>query len=266
MAAHDPEPAWGRYLYAVCRAPDPSALAGVPGLFGAPLELIGLRDLLAVVSDVPMSSFGEQALHRNLEDVDWLEDVVRVHDDVVRAVTACAPTAPMRLATVFFDDEAVRNRLREWYVDLVHVLDRIHGCAEFSVKVLVPPDEPAARGAPGTSSDEPVSGADYLRRKQARAQARTAQGDAAAAAAHEVHDALAHAARASRRLPAQDPRLSGHRGTMVLNAAYLVADEQAQEFTDLLARLAAQASADGSVVVEGRGPWPPYSFAMLGIP
>ena len=256
MADH--EPAAGRYLYAVCRGLAPTALTGLRGIDGEPLEPVDHQDLLAVVSTVPMATFGEEPLRRHLEDIEWLEDVVRAHDDVVRSVAVRAPTAPMRLATICFDDAAVRARLREWYVDLTHVLDRIEGCSEWSVKVLVPSvaDDDAA-------AEAPLSGAAYLRRKQAQAQQRSLREGSAAALAGRVHDELARLARASRRLPAQDPRLSGLRGTMVLNAAFLVPDEAGAAFAEVVERLRDE---DATVLVDGRGPWPPYSFAMLGSP
>ena len=246
----------GRYLYAVCRGLDPAALTGLTALDDEPLEVVAYQALQAVVSSVPMAAFGEDELRRNLEDIDWLEDVARRHDAVVRALAGRVPTAPMRLATICYDDDAVRARLRAWHVDLNHVLDRIEGCAEWSVKVLTMPAAPAAEPVAAGS----VSGADYLHRKKAEAQARAAQDDSAAEVAGRIHDELARLAKASRRLPAQDPRLSGHQGVMVLNAAYLVPDEAGEEFADLVLRLS---TAEPAVVVDGRGPWPPYSFAML---
>ena len=243
-----------RYLYAVCRGLEAADLAGVRGIDDAPLELVEHQDLVAVVSTVPLAAYGEEALRRNLEDLAWLETVVRRHDDVVHEAATRAATAPMRLATICFDDDAVRARLREWHVDLTHVLDRVDGCAEWSVKVLAPP------AVAPEATDTPVSGADYLRRRKAAVEQRADADTAAAVAAEAIDDELAALARAGRRLPPQDPRLSGLEGTMVLNAAYLVPHEQEAEFE---ARIRAVAEANPDVVVDGRGPWPPYSFAML---
>jgi hypothetical protein len=135
-------------------------------------------------------------------------------------------------------------------------LDRVEGCAEWSVKVLTAPraSAPVAAGAP------PASGAEYLRRKKEAASERTSRDDAALELAGQVHEALHELSRASRQLPPQDPRLSGHQGTMVLNAAYLVPVEGADAF---VARADDLAAAHPEVVVDRRGPWPPYSFAML---
>jgi hypothetical protein len=243
-----------RYLYAVCRGLDPAALGEVVGLGERPVELVEHQDLTAVVSTVDLDEFGEEALVRNLEDLAWLERTVRVHDAVVHAAATLVPTAPMRLATVLFDDDRVRARLREWYVALTHALDRVEGRDEWSVKVLSPPRVPEPAGP------RPTSGAEYLRRKREQTEER-ATGDAAVVeVAHAIHAGLQEWSAASRQLAPQDPRLTGHEGTMVLNAAYLVPQEATDAFEGCVQELAA---AHPEVVVDVRGPWPPYSFAML---
>jgi hypothetical protein len=245
------------YMYAVSRGLLPGDLEQVRGMDEQPLRLVAHEDLVAVVSTVTLAAFGEDALRRNLEDLGWLARTARLHDSVVQTASVSAPTAPMRLATVFHDDDAVRRRLREWHAELSRVLDRVDGCGEWSVKVLAP----AASNEPGDGSAErPVSGAEYLRRKKAQNLQRLEADARATETARLVHERLAEASRASQQMPAQDPRLSGHQGAMVLNAAYLVPDQRAADFAELVASLVAEHS---EVAIDSRGPWPPYSFAML---
>jgi hypothetical protein len=75
-----------------------------------------------------------------------------------------------------------------------------------------------------------------------------------------VHESLSRLSVASRRLPEQDPRLTGHKGTMFLNGAYLV--DTAGEAT-LVAQVETLSAEHPDVTIDCRGPWPPYSFAML---
>ena len=100
-----------RYLYAVARGIEPGELGDLRGLRGAPVEIVRHRDLDAVVGDVPMAEFDEDGLKQNLEHLPWLEEVARGHHEVVNAVAARAPTAPMRLATIFFDDDGSRDHV-----------------------------------------------------------------------------------------------------------------------------------------------------------
>jgi hypothetical protein len=79
-------------------------------------------------------------------------------------------------------------------------------------------------------------------------------------AAEEVHRRIANLAVASRRYPPQDPRLTGHRDEMVLNAAYLVQE------TDAAVRRTVEEWQASSLRLELTGPWAPYSFATLEEP
>jgi len=246
----------GRYLYAIGRGIGGEGLAGTPGLRERPLRVVEHLGLVAVVSDVDLYEFGEDGLRRNLEDLRWLEDVARTHDSVVRAATAVGPTAPLRLATVCFDDDQVRARVDQWHDPLVRALDRVDGRVEFSVKAYASEPEPAGQAT--SAATGPGAGAAYLQRRKEETLRRERVGQDAARDAEELYAVLAESAVAGRRLRPQDPRLTGHQGTMVLNAAYLV--DAGEPFADT----AAQAlSRWPELRVEVNGPWPPYSFATL---
>jgi hypothetical protein len=244
-----------RYLYAISRHLAPEALAGAGGLMGAPLEVVSHRGLDAVVSDVPLSEFGELALKENLESLSWLERVARGHDDVVNAAAAAGPVAPMRLATICLDDEGVRARLDEWHEALNGVLDRVEGRAEWSVKVLMPPAAPATAATSAAGS-----GVAYLQQKRAQQQEREQRLASTSSMGEEIHRDLARITVASRLLSPQDPQLTRYAGTMVLNGAYLVDIAAGDHFERRVRELAA---AHPDARIESAGPWPPYSFAVL---
>lgn len=244
-----------RYAYAVTRGLDPASLAGDHGLRDAPLGVVSAGGLDAVVGDVPLEEFSAEALRQNLESLAWLEEVARGHDDVVRRVTDLGPTAPLRLATIFHDDEAVRQRLAEWHDAIVEVLDRVDGRAEWSVKVVASPAEPAP-----ADSSEPATGAEYLRRRKAQADDRGEWELQVARVAEEVHTAVSDVAVATRVLPPQDPQLTGLTGAMALNGAYLVDRDRRGQFEETVTALRERFP---DVTVESGGPWPPYSFAVL---
>jgi len=248
-----------RYAYAVSRALDDSTVDGLTGLRGARLDVIRHQGLDAVVSDVPLPEFGEDGLRENLERLPWLEEVARTHDDVVRGVAAHGPTAPLRLATIFHDDDAVRRRITEWHDALVDVLDRVDGRAEWSVKVIAPP-RPVREAAP---SPEPTTGTEFLRRRKAQAGEHAEQQESATRVAEDAHHELAQVAVAARILQPQDPQLTGHVGAMVLNGAYLVPDDDSARFAQRLEQLRDRFD---HMTFEVGGLWPPYSFAVLEEP
>jgi hypothetical protein len=249
-----------RYVFAVARDMQPSGLDGARGFHGAPLEVVDHAGLSAVVCDVELAEFGERPLASNLEDLAWLEWAARTHHEVVRRVAGGATCAPLRLVTVCSDDDSVRAKVDALRADLERVLDRVEGRQEWSLKVLVPQRPAEAEAAPAAVSAA-TSGADYLRRKREAAGRRRELGEEAARAAHDLHDVASRQAVASRRLAPQDPRLTGRADTMVLNAAYLVEADAHEAFRTAVLVAAEQRP---HVSVELDGPWPPYSFAVLG--
>lgn len=244
----------GLYAYTLALAPlDPDVLLE-QGVNDSPLTLVEHRDLVLVVGAVDLDEFGEEGLKRNLEDLAWLERVAVGHDRVARAVATRAPAAPLRLATIFRSEASARARMEEWYDDARAVFDRITGRHEWSVKAYASTPQAAPR-----DRARPSSGRDYLAsRKQAHAERQQASADATEVVERLHHDLHDHAV-ASRLLQPQDPTLSGHEGEMLLNGAYLVDDEQAEEFVALVRQRESGPRLRFSV----EGPWPPYSFATL---
>jgi hypothetical protein len=250
----------GRYLYAVTRDVAGPAVETIHGIGETPVTLVEEGGLVAVVGTVDLDEFGEAALREHLEDLGWLERVAREHDQVVQAVAQLGPTAPLRLATICLDDDGVRDRLRDWHDGLHAALDRVTGRAEWSAKVYVMARQSPTGDDGAEVSQTPGSGAAYLRRKQAQSRERLEAEQQGIDAARAIHEALGAVSVATRLLAPQDPRLTGHEGTMTLNAAYLVPVDAQDRFLAESERLTA---ADPQVRLEVNGPWPAYSFATL---
>jgi hypothetical protein len=226
------------------------------------LAVVKHRALTAVTSEVSLEEFGEEPLRRNLENIGWLEEVARGHDHVVQGIARLSASAPMRLATICLNEERVRELLDEWYDPLQRALDRVEGREEWSIKAFSLRHE-GGRQVSRDRSVRPGAGIDYLRLRKAMLDQSEADAAATAKAADDIHKALSEYAVAARRLSPQDPRLTGHKTPMVLNAAYLIERGQSDGLQDLVAVLAETIS---SVRIELHGPWLPYSFATLDPP
>ena len=111
----------------------------------------------------------------------------------------------MRLVTIYADDTRVQEQIGLLHDALVAALDRVEGCAEWSVKVYAGLAE-QRRDRP--ARERATSGAAYLQRKRDQATARQSADEAGrpGRTAH-IHDALAGVADAARTLAPQDPRL-----------------------------------------------------------
>ncbi|MEV4336486.1 GvpL/GvpF family gas vesicle protein [Streptomyces sp. NPDC049590] len=245
-----------RYVYAVCRPFGTPLQAELTGVGGAPAGLLHHHGLVAVVSTVPEADFGEEELKAHLEDLDWLAATARAHQGVVDALTTVTTPLPLRLATVFRDDSAVRVMIEAREDHFRALLDRLDGRVEWGVKVYAEETAEFAASAPAASA-KPASGRDYLRQRRARGQAKEETWQRAERFAHALHQRLAGRAEDFRLHPPQNSALSGTPGLNVLNAAYLVSRAHSEEFVELVDRTKDE---EPGFRVELTGPWAAYSF------
>ncbi|MGW8728060.1 GvpL/GvpF family gas vesicle protein [Streptomyces sp. NPDC055808] len=275
MRDHETEPHGARpatgddqlwYVYAVGRADQAmrDVARGATGLYGEPLRIIECEGLAVLASPVPAVDFHEQALKNQLEQLDRLETLARIHDGVVAQAGARTTVLPMRLATVYVDTERVAEMLRQGSDEFGSLLDHLTGHQEWGVKVYalpvpaVPPsssaaEEPAASGAPVSP------GRAFLQQRRAQRRSRQDTFRAAGAVAARVAETAALYARdrvAHR--PQQGGPLATKAGENISNEAYLVPSGRAETFR---AELTALGDAAAGVHVEVTGPWAPYSFA-----
>jgi hypothetical protein len=261
----------GRYVYCVVAAGEQLALEEQQGVDGrAGLELVGDERLGAVVSTVPLEEFGAQALRRNLEDMAWLERTARAHQAVLdRVMDGVAAVVPMRLCTIFDDDEHVGEMLLREREVLLGALERVRDHSEWSVKVLADPGAVAAAArassAAAAPQEGPGAGHAYLARKRAERSLKDRGRELLETAAEAIHTRLSAEAEASTLLPPQRGELSGRPGEMVLNGAYLVHRERIEAFKAAVDELR-QAQRELGLELELGGPWAPYNFVAAEQP
>jgi Gas vesicle synthesis protein GvpL/GvpF len=266
------EPGEGCYVYCVAPAGEHPSFDDVPGIAsGSPIDLVADECLSAVVSRVSLGEFGEEALRRNFEDMDWLERTARAHQAVLgRVLEQTSAMVPMRLCTIFDDDEHVRKMLERERDVLVDALERVRDRSEWSVKVLADSQaiDAAARASGGHDQPPPDArgaGHAYVARKQEERSLRDRGQALLAAATEDIHTRLSQDAEAVNLLPPQRSELSGRSGTMVLNGAYLVHRSRVEAFAAAVDQLR-ERHRDLRLDVELGGPWAPYNFVSLEQP
>jgi hypothetical protein len=259
------EPGLACYVYCVVpggQRPSLEGLAGVDPAFG--LEVVTHAGLNAVVSQVRLEEFGAEALKRNLENLEWLERTALAHDAVIARALACDAVVPLRLCTIYSDEAHVRGMLEREREYFLEGLERLHGHAEWSVKVLADPRTlEAEAGGRGQVLEEAAEGEtrghEFFTRKKREQSLREETRAKVEAAAEETHSRLQQQAVASVLLRPQHPDVSRRSGQMVLNGAYLVERSRAAEFEAVTRELAERHRAI-SLELEVSGPWAPYNF------
>jgi hypothetical protein len=263
--------ALGVYVYAVI-APDGGAVGLGGGIGDAPVRIVesepdGLR---ALVSDVPLDEFGDDALKRNLNDLSWVSATAVAHEAVVEAAMRGATLVPMRMCTIFLDEDAVREMLRREAAALGEALARLRGAHEWGLKVIADreafaaaiADEGDAQGSAQGGLGGSGEGAGYFAALRLDRVAREEVAAALDERTREIHESIAALATDSRLRPPSNRELGGYEGDMVLNGAYLVPAARTDELRARAASLAERHGAAG-LTVELTGPWPPYNFSTL---
>lgn len=279
-------PALGVWLYAVTssRRGDGRETSGLPsGVADEPVRLIDADGLTAVVGTVDLREFGEEALRRKLEDLDWLAGAARAHDRVINALARGGATVPVGLATVFADDDNVRAMLEERRANLSAALSRLAGRTEWGVKAYADPtaaptaveggdsqsesashDADYIEGSAGANAEKEGAGTAFLKRRRAQLTQQQSAAKSWAERAARIHERLNRLSVSSRLYAPQNPALTGRRERMLLNGAYLVDDSGLDAFRSAVADLDSEVRREG-VHVELTGPWPSYSFTAEGL-
>jgi hypothetical protein len=250
------------YLYCVVHAQKPPAIAGAPaGLAGA--GPVAVREagtaMWAAIAEVPLETYGSEALETGLRELEWVAQVALAHESVVEHFSRQrrSTVVPMQLFTMFSAEERAIAETRSRRREIAAVVKRIAGCEEWGVRMV---RRPMPAGAGSSPEVRVESGAAFL---MARKQARDAARDyllAAAESAETAFTALGAIARDARR---RDDSNQAGVVPPLLDAAFLVPEARRTVFKAAAKRLAARSQAAG-VELTLSGPWPAYNFVKPG--
>jgi hypothetical protein len=240
--------AW--YVYAfVAPVPQVDDLHGVaPG----GLTAVGDQSLAAIVGEVPLNEFGQEALPERLNDRAWLEEKARAHERVIERLGETSTVVPLRFGSIYRDLSAIEELVDARRLELLRVLDRVRGRVEIGVQAWLDGRRTAE------AEMQPAGGRAYLERRRderARAEEAAIRLQEVLADAHDRLLARAVDGVVNRPQPRE---LTAREQEMIFNGAYLVpsGDEsialQAVELNEQHRGL--------GLTFELTGPWPPHNF------
>ncbi len=125
------------WVYAVTTCADRDEIRYLPGVGGERVRTVSEAGLHAVVSSMGADAFGGTPLVSVLADPASMYRVGSAHHEVIAAVARDNPVVPMRLATVYPDDETVRALLAEHWDELTDLLRSFSGTQEWAVQVYL---------------------------------------------------------------------------------------------------------------------------------
>lgn len=254
---------------------------GMPG--GSDLRAIEVGDQLwAIVETVREADYGEGALVRGLQNLDWVGERAVAHERVIERFLSAPAVLPMQLFTMFTSDERVVEHVHADRRRIARILERIDRKVEWGLRLTW--DEKAARenverkhlprgsrraaasrsraaaaskSSAGLSDPREREGAAYLARKRDMLDVNRAQLAEARVEAGRLYKAISREATEALRRTSLERAAPGAR--LLLDAAFLVPAAKAAAFRASL-RKHTRALHGSGVAVSLTGPWPPYNF------
>ncbi len=251
------------YVYGLVVSARKPSLARMPaGLPGASrVRLLDVdRGRYLAVADVNAREYDEAAINRRLSNLEWVSRAAMGHEAVLEALASRSTVLPMKLFTLFANDERAvadvsRNRVR-----FDALIKRVDGHDEFGVRVVLDRAKAAAVGrGRGDRAKGSASGIAYLTRKKAQRDAVTELAARSRETVMDLYERLSRRARLARRRSASE--LPIENGPLLLDAAFLVPRTKARAFRNQVAREARALAPQGYGVML-TGPWPPYTFVQ----
>ncbi len=225
---------------------------GMPG--GDALRAIEVSDeLWAVVQSVPQADYGEAALARGLQDLDWVGERAIAHERVIESFLSATALLPMQLFTLFTSDDRVVEHVRKDRARIGRILRRVEKKVEWGLRLTW--NEKAARERTGRKPAK--SGAEFLARKRDVLDVTRKQLAEARTAANRVYKAIDRQAAASQRRTSLERAAPGSR--LLLDAAFLVPVARSTAFKSAV-REQTRALRGTGIETSVTGPWPAYNF------
>ncbi|MBI3779919.1 MAG: GvpL/GvpF family gas vesicle protein [candidate division NC10 bacterium] len=256
------------YLYGVIDHPGVQAVLEEIEM-PCPVRCLPIGDLGALIRDVAMEEFGEDALRERMKDPKWLEQHIRQHARVLEVAMRFGTVIPMKFLTMFRSEERLLKSLLALDETLRELCGMLQGKEEWGVKVFC--DLQCIQEAVEAQYDRvkelkaqlvgKPSGTAYLIRKQLEELVRRESGLRLAVHLESISCRVSSVAHDTKFNPAAQEL--GNR-QMVLNASLLIDKTSASSLANEVNALRQEYLPRG-FEFELVGPFPPYSFSELPV-
>jgi hypothetical protein len=258
------------YVYGIVPGGAEFTSAAPPeGLDDAGVAVERRGDLAALVSVLDGASYAPTCVEQSSGDVEWLSPRATAHDRVLTWASDRGAVVPLPMFSLFSGRDAVRAMLDERSAQLSEALARVKQGREYALRVyrvdaelldVIPEMSPRLHElAAQAASASP--GQRYLLERKLDGEKRAEVRGVTQQVVDDIVEQLSRNAIESVRSPI--PRVADRAaasGTMVLNAAFLVAPSGLEPFQRTLTSIVKRHDQHG-FRFDFTGPWPPYHFA-----
>lgn len=255
------------YVYGI--VPASAATSGAPaGIDDTAVSAVIEGDLGALTSELTGDGYDPDTIAAMSGNMDWVAARATAHDLVLTWASDRGPVIPLPMfSSTFGSVESVREMLRSRATDIGALLDRVGRGREYALRVYRVDAELRAAlpalseeiAALKKSADAASPGQRYLLERKLEERAKEELRATSQRIAGEVRESLAAEAVESTTSPI--PRVATDApGTMILNAAFLIAPGRLRAFQERLTAIVAERQPAG-FRFDFTGPWPPYHFS-----
>ena len=227
-------------LYVYCLAEGMDVLEQTTlGISGAPVRVLKSENLSVLVSDL------------NEDSVPVTRDNALAHAAVVRSILDYATSLPFRFGTIVTEQQ-LQNYLSAHKPALENKLASVRGCVEMSVKIIW---KNSAEKQPETYDKAQATGTSFLAAKRRQITGDEQRAAEATEISRWLHENLSGLIRDEQVTIRPTERL-------VLAAAHLIEREKIAQYRREVAETCRNRPELHFLL---SGPWPPYSFANIGL-
>ncbi|MBI4338754.1 MAG: GvpL/GvpF family gas vesicle protein [Chloroflexi bacterium] len=202
-------------------------------------------------------------------ETQWVEEKALAHAAVLQELMERGPVVPVRFGAVCRDEGRLLARVMVQEDEMLALLERLAGSAEWGVKVscseeavrdALAREDPEAAGVQSRLKDM-SPGTAYLQRKRLHMSLDQKARECLPLWVEQIHQALAEFCEDAVALDPPSYEPVGQGESMVCNGAYLVRQEETARFHQRMKGLGEVWSHRGLRFALS-GPWPPYHFVQ----
>ena len=256
------------YVYGI--VPEDTSVTSAPaGIDDAGVAVERHAGVAALVSVLADPDYAPTAIEANSGDVEWLSPRAVAHDRVLTWASDHGAVVPLPMFSLFSGEDAVHRMLSDRSSQLASTLERVGRGREYALRVYRVDAELMAAttalsprlAAMASAAAAASPGQRYLLERKLDGERKTEMRVVTQRIVEEIADALSpHAVSVARSpIPKAADADAAARGTMVLNAAFLVAPTSLEAFQKTLTMLVERHGPHG-LRFDFTGPWPPYHF------
>ncbi len=213
-----------------------------------------------LVCAVPESDYNETALHEHLQDISWVENRVRKHEQVLLETMEITTIIPMPFGTIFRGKGQIESQLRSNRDYWQHELARLAGHYEMQLKLLVDPRKLQLVLEEKLPYSGDQGGGGYFLRRQWEKKLEAEKEGLIDNYSESLFRDLKRLTAEAKLLGKEETQPSGLKH--IFTAQFLLAQESRRAWEELLQAFDQETDSLG-FVLDVAGPWPTYHFTGL---